>query len=73
MSVIILLLIASITVASLFLGFYIWSVKSGQYDDEQSPPFRILFDDSPPVKANQTSAAINKKIKASSSNPNLCK
>ncbi len=65
MSVIILLLIASITVASLFLGFYIWSVKSGQYDDEQSPPFRILFDDSLPVKPNHTSAEINKKIKAS--------
>jgi len=65
MSVIILLLIASITVASLFLGFYIWSVKSGQYDDEQSPPFRILFEDSPPVKPNHTSAEINKKINAS--------
>lgn len=65
MSVILLLLIASITVASLFLAFYIWSVKSGQYDDEQSPPFRILFDDSPPVKPTQSSAVINKKIKAS--------
>jgi cbb3-type cytochrome oxidase maturation protein len=44
-SVIILLLIASISVAAIFLGAFIWSVKSGQYDDEESPPVRILFDD----------------------------
>jgi cbb3-type cytochrome oxidase maturation protein len=45
MSVIILLLIASISVASLFLAAFIWSVKSGQYDDEMSPPMRMLLDD----------------------------
>lgn len=49
MSVIIILLIASISVAAIFLGAYIWSVKDGQYDDEYSPPLRILFDDSPPT------------------------
>ena len=35
----------SICVALLFLGAFIWSVKSGQYDDEKSPPMRILFED----------------------------
>jgi cbb3-type cytochrome oxidase maturation protein len=50
MSVIILLLIASVSVAALFLGAFLWSVKSGQYDDETSPPIRILFDDRPAVK-----------------------
>jgi cbb3-type cytochrome oxidase maturation protein len=45
MSVIILLLFASISVAGLFLAAFIWSVKSGQYDDEASPPIRMLFDD----------------------------
>lgn len=47
MSVIILLLIASISIAALFLAAFIWSVKSGQYDDEASPPMRMLFDDKP--------------------------
>lgn len=47
MSVIILLLIASITVAGLFLFAFIWSVKRGQYDDELSPPLRMLFEDKP--------------------------
>jgi cbb3-type cytochrome oxidase maturation protein len=45
MSVIILLLIASISVAAIFLAAFIWSVKQGQMDDDYSPPRRILFDD----------------------------
>jgi len=45
MTVIILLLVVSISVAGLFLAAFIWSVKSGQYRDEESPPVRILFDD----------------------------
>lgn len=47
MSVIIILLIASISVAALFLAAYIWNVRDGQYDDEYAPPLRILFDDKP--------------------------
>ena len=51
MSVIVILLIASISVAALFLAAFIWSVKNGQYDDEVSPAIRILFDDSPKKSA----------------------
>jgi len=50
MSVIIILLIASISVAALFLAAFIWSVKTGQYDDEVSPSIRILFDNKVPAK-----------------------
>ncbi|HEY6063203.1 MAG TPA: cbb3-type cytochrome oxidase assembly protein CcoS [Chitinophagaceae bacterium] len=49
MSVIIVLLIASITVAGLFLIAFLWGVKSGQFEDDYSPASRILFDDKPPV------------------------
>lgn len=45
MSVIIILLIVSLSIASLFLVAFIWNVKNGQYDDEVSPAIRILFDD----------------------------
>ena len=48
MSVIIILLIASITVAAVFLGAFLWSVRKGQFDDEVSPPVRMLFDE--PIK-----------------------
>ena len=47
MSVIIILLLASVSVAFLFLIGFIWSVKTGQYSDEVSPSIRILFDDIP--------------------------
>lgn len=47
MSVIIILLIASVSVAALFLVAFIWSVRDGQYDDEIAPAVRILFDDRP--------------------------
>ena len=45
MSVIIILLLASISIAGIFLLAFLWNVKSGQYDDEMSPPIRMLFDD----------------------------
>jgi cbb3-type cytochrome oxidase maturation protein len=44
MSVIIILLLASISVAALFLGAFLWSVKTGQFNDEVSPPLRMLLD-----------------------------
>ena len=47
MSVIILLMLASISVAGIFLAAFIWSVKDKQYEDEDSPPVRMLFDDAP--------------------------
>ncbi len=45
MSVIFILIASSVLVASLFLGAFIWAVRSGQYDDDQSPAVRILIDE----------------------------
>jgi cbb3-type cytochrome oxidase maturation protein len=45
MSVIIILLIASMLVAGGFLIAFLVSVKNGQFDDEYGPPVRMLFDD----------------------------
>lgn len=54
MSVIIILLAASISIAILFLVAFILSVKKGQYDDEKSPPVRMLFDEKPQPKDDET-------------------
>ena len=51
MSVIIILLITSISIAGLFLFAFLWGVKSGQFEDDYSPPSRILFDDKPSTKS----------------------
>ena len=45
MSVLILLIIVSVFVAGGFLIAFLWSVKSGQMDDDYTPSVRMLFDD----------------------------
>ncbi|MEZ4944913.1 MAG: cbb3-type cytochrome oxidase assembly protein CcoS [Cyclobacteriaceae bacterium] len=45
MNIIILLICISLTIALLFLGGFIWSMRSGQYDDTYGPSVRMLFDD----------------------------
>jgi cbb3-type cytochrome oxidase maturation protein len=47
MSVLIILIGASILVAGGFLAAFIWSVKKGQFDDDYTPSVRMLFDDKP--------------------------
>ena len=47
MSVIVILLTASLSIAIGFLIAFIWSVKNGQYDDDYTPSVRMLFDDAP--------------------------
>jgi len=40
-----LLISISLTIALVFLGIFVWSMKSGQYDDTYTPSVRMLFDD----------------------------
>ena len=39
------LILVSIVIALVFLGIFLWSMKSGQYDDTYTPSVRMLFDD----------------------------
>jgi cbb3-type cytochrome oxidase maturation protein len=47
MSALFVLIGVSLFVAVGFLIAFIWSVKSGQYEDDYTPSIRILFDDKP--------------------------
>ena len=40
-----ILMAFSLTVSLIFLGAYIWSVKSGQFDDKYTPSVRMFFED----------------------------
>jgi len=42
MNVIMILIIASVGFAVLFLGSFIWAVRSGQFEDTTTPSFRLL-------------------------------
>ena len=45
MSVIILLIIFSLLLATGFLLAFIWSIRDDQYEDTYTPGVRILFDE----------------------------
>jgi cbb3-type cytochrome oxidase maturation protein len=56
MSVLILLIIASLAVALIFLMAFIWSVKSGQYEDDYTPSVRMLFEEKKHKTSNKNNS-----------------
>lgn len=53
MEVIFLLIAISIVAAVGFLAAFLWAVRSGQYDDDQTPAMRILFDEKQSTETNK--------------------
>jgi cbb3-type cytochrome oxidase maturation protein len=47
MSVMYLLILLSLILATSFVIAFVWAIRSGQYDDKYTPSVRILFDDEP--------------------------
>ena len=45
MNIFYLLIGVSLFVALIFLGAFIWAVRNGQFDDNETPSMRVLFDD----------------------------
>ncbi len=39
------MLIVSLIIALVFLVFFIWSIRNGQFEDDYTPSVRVLFDD----------------------------
>jgi cbb3-type cytochrome oxidase maturation protein len=60
MSVLIFLIPITLALGLLGLGFFLWTLKSKQYEDLQGAASRILFDD-----LGEKSAAKNKPTKKS--------
>ncbi len=61
MSVMFILIGCSLLLAICFLAAFIWSVRSGQMDDDYTPSVRILFDDFNTNKKNTTELIEEKK------------
>jgi cbb3-type cytochrome oxidase maturation protein len=47
-SVILILILASLGMALLFLGAFVWAAKSGQFEDTCTPAMRILAEEEDP-------------------------
>ena len=61
-----ILMAFSLTASLIFLGAYIWSVRSGQFDDKYTPSVRMLFEDKKIIKKTESepgSGENNEEIK----------
>ncbi len=55
MTIILYLLVISLALGAGGLGFFLWSLRTGQYDDMEGAANRILFDDDqPPTPAPES-------------------
>ena len=61
MNIFYLLIGVSLLAALIFLGAFIWAVRNGQFDDNETPAIRILFDDDETVKEEEGEKEENKK------------
>lgn len=59
MSVILILILASLAVAVAFLACFIWAVKAGQFEDTCTPAMRILSEDERPATLQAERASAN--------------
>lgn len=56
MTILLALIPLAIVLVAIAAWFFIWAVRSGQYDDLDAPPIDILREDRPgPVAADQRS------------------
>ena len=53
MSVIFVLMTASLFMALVFLGFFLWAARSGQFEDTETPAMRMLTDEEKSAKKNK--------------------
>ncbi len=63
MSAIFIMIGASLLIAVGFLIAFIWSVKSGQYEDDYTPSVRMLFDNTTPQENKTETTHKNEKTK----------
>lgn len=54
MEVLYILVPLAIVVAAIALGAFFWAVKTGQFDDLDTPAARVLFDEDPPKPAEKS-------------------
>lgn len=67
MDILYLMIICSVSLAAIFLVIFVISAKKGQFEDDESPAVRILFDDE--VKSKNTSDNLEKEAENKDSTP----
>lgn len=49
MTVLFIVLPIALVLAAAGLAAFLWAVRQGQYDDLDTPPYRMIFDDDEPA------------------------
>ncbi|MBW2528386.1 MAG: cbb3-type cytochrome oxidase assembly protein CcoS [Deltaproteobacteria bacterium] len=57
MSVVFILLPLALLFVGIAITWFVWAVRSGQYDDLETPAVRILFDDEPAMPSSSPESA----------------
>jgi cbb3-type cytochrome oxidase maturation protein len=71
MSVVIILMLASLGVGLVFVIAFVWSVRNGQYEDTLTPAMRVLVDDAAPSAPAESNGG--RTVRASGAGPRLGK
>ncbi len=61
MTILYLLIPLAVILMVVAIGFFLWTVRSGQYEDMEGPAHRILMDDDDPMIPANARIAKNKK------------
>ncbi len=69
MSVLFVLIVASLLVAGGFLIAFLWAARSGQFDDSHTPAMRILLDDPASSASKKPGKEKTEKISKNSRKP----
>lgn len=71
MTILYLLIPLAVILMGIAIGIFVWSLRSGQYDDLEGPAYRILMDDDDPmIPGNQPSEKAKAKHAESSKEKN---
>ncbi len=61
MEILYLMIICSVSLAVIFLIIFIIGAKKGQFEDDESPAVRILFDDEQKTETEKETPETNEK------------
>ncbi|RTZ58956.1 MAG: cbb3-type cytochrome oxidase assembly protein CcoS [Gammaproteobacteria bacterium] len=53
MEIIFLLIPLALILLAIIIGLYLWSIKSGQFDDLEGPAHEILMEDDEPMEKRE--------------------
>lgn len=69
MTIIIILICVSLSIALLFLLLFLWSVRSGQYEDVYTPSVRMLFEEKKKVEKKEDAIGVEPVESKSGASP----